>query len=251
MDDQEFKTYAIRLVAEAQKQGALLRLLGAVAFSMHCPTFGYFQAKADRHFTDLDFAAYYNHAGAIRKTFEKFGFIEDRETAVVFARSRLIYGDPKTLLHVDVFFDKLDFCHVIPWAGRLEVDRPTIPLAELVLEKMQIIQLNKKDVIDTIMLFREHHVNSGDEETINGERIAQMCAKDWGLWRTITMNLRKVVELGRTYDWLPEADRVVVEERIAQLLSAVDAQPKSTAWSLRNKVGDRVKWYKEVSEVQQ
>jgi hypothetical protein len=251
MEDREFKEFAIQLVDEAGRQGALLRLLGAVAFSMHCPTFGDFQEKADRHFTDLDFAAYYAHAGPIRKTFEKLGFIEDRETAVVYARSRLIFADPKTLLHVDVFFDKLDFCHPIPWAGRLEVDRPTIPLAELLLEKMQIVQLNKKDVVDTIMLVREHPMDAGDEGTINAERIAHMCARDWGLWRTITMNLRKVVELGRGYDWLPAEDRIVVEERIAGLLSTIDAEPKNTGWRLRSKVGDRVKWYNEVSEVQQ
>ena len=251
MEDKEFKTYAIKLVEEARKQGAILRLLGAVAFSMHCPTFGYLQEKAERHFTDLDFAAYYSHAGPIRDTLEKLGFLEDRETAVVYARSRLVFGDPQTMLHIDVFFDKLDFCHPIPWAGRLEVDYPTIPLAEMVLEKMQIVQLNKKDVIDTIMLVREHGIDAGDEETINAERIARLCSKDWGLWRTVTMNLRKVVELSRGYDWLSEADRIVVEERIAQLLSAIDQEPKSTAWNLRNKIGDRVKWYRDVSEVQQ
>jgi hypothetical protein len=251
MEDKEFKGYAMQIVEEAQKQGALLRLLGAVAFAVHCPQFGYFQEKAERHFTDLDFAAYYAHAGPIRKTLEKLGFSEDRETAVVYARSRLIYDSPKTGLHIDVFFDKLDFCHPIPWAGRLEVDRPTIPLAELLLEKMQIVQLNQKDVIDTIMLVREHPMEDGDEEMINSERIAHMCAKDWGLWRTITMNLRKVVEIGRSYGWLAEADRIVVEQRIAGLLSTIDAEPKGMAWNLRNTIGDRVKWYKDVSEVQQ
>ena len=251
MEDLEFKEFAARIVAESEKQGAMLRLLGAVAFNVHCPQFGYMQAKAERHFTDLDFAAYYSHNVAIRKTFEHLGFIEDRETAVVYARSRLVFGDPKTLLHVDIFFDKLDFCHPIPWTGRLEVDSPTIPLAELILEKMQIVQLNQKDVIDTIMLVREHHMDASDEETINAQRIAGMCAKDWGLWRTVTMNLRRVVEIGRGYQWLPEADRIVVEERIAGLLSTIDAEPKGFAWKARHKIGDRVKWYKDVSEIQQ
>jgi len=114
MDDKEFLFHAHDIVAEAQKQGAIIRLLGAVAFNIHCPAYGHFQQEAKRHFTDLDFAAYFSQHDAIRKAFTKLGFEEDREVAVVFARQRLIYNMPGTDLHVDIFFDKLDFCHPFP-----------------------------------------------------------------------------------------------------------------------------------------
>lgn len=251
MEDKEFLVYANELVTEAQKQGAVIRLLGAVAFHLHCPAYGNFQEQANRHFTDLDFAAYFNQNEAIRRIFTKLGYEEDREVAVVYARQRLIFDKPGTGLHVDIFFDKLDFCHPIPWAGRLEVDSPTIPLAELLLEKMQIVEINPKDIIDTVMLVREHSLDSSDKETINADRIAAMCAKDWGLWRTVTMNLRRVIDISAGYSWLQPEDRSVVVERITQLLAMIDKAPKNTAWNLRNKVGDRVKWYKEVHEVAQ
>lgn len=249
MDDSEFITYADNIVAETQKQGGIVRLLGAVAFNIHCPTYGHFQQEAQRHFTDLDFAAYFSHNAAIRRAFLKLGFEEDREVAVVFARQRLIYNMPGTELHVDIFFDKLDFCHSIPWAGRLEVDSPTIPLAELLLEKMQIVQINPKDIIDSVMLLREHQLNNSDRDTVNANRIAAMCARDWGLWRTVTMNLKKVGEISKGYTWLAESDRAVVLERIEQLLKLIEVEPKPTAWNIRNKIGDRLKWYKEVHEV--
>jgi hypothetical protein len=251
MDDKEFIVYANNIVAEAQKQGAIVRLLGAVAFNIHCPTYGYFQQEAERHFTDLDFAAYFNHHDAIRKAFLKLGFEEDREVAVVYARQRLIFNMPGTELHVDIFFDKLDFCHPIPWAGRLEVDSPTIPLAELLLEKMQIVQINPKDIIDTVMLLREHPLDNSDHDTINVKRIAGMCAKDWGLCRTVTMNLKKTGEISKGYTWLVDDDRAVVVARIEQLHKMIDAEPKPTAWKIRDKIGDRVKWYKDVQEVAQ
>ena len=251
MDDKEFLNYANEIVAEAQKQGAIIRLLGAVAFNIHCPKYGHFQTQANRHFTDLDFAAYFSQHDAIRKVFTKLKFEEDREVAVVFARQRLIYYKPGTELHVDIFFDKLYFCHPIPWAGRLEVDSPTIPLAELLLEKMQIVQINPKDVVDTIMLLREHPLNNQDGDTVNSNRIAAMCAKDWGLWRTVTMNLKKVGEISREYSWLAEDDRTVVLEKIDQLLKTIDNEPKPGSWNIRNKIGDRVKWYKDVHEVTQ
>jgi hypothetical protein len=250
MEDQEFIGYAYTIVDDAQKMGAYLRLLGAVAFNIHCPEFGYFQAQAKRHFTDLDFAAYFKHNDAIHKIFNRMGFEEDREVAVVNARHRLVFNHTNGL-HIDIFFDKLDFCHPIPWAGRLEVDSPTIPLAELLLEKMQIVQINQKDVIDSIMLLREHPLNNSDTGSINIERISAMCARDWGLWRTVTMNLRKTADLSAQYEWLPAADCAVVVERIDKLLEIINQAPKSSAWNLRSKLGDRVKWYKDVHEISQ
>lgn len=251
MEKQEFLDRAYRIVEEGQKRGATLRLLGAVAFHIRCPEYSHYQEKANRPFTDLDFAAYFKHHQVIRGLFQQMGFEEDREVAVVYARHRLVFNDPKSTLHLDVFFDKLDFCHPIPWAGRLEIDSLTIPLAELLLEKMQIVKLNEKDVIDTLMLVREHPVNEGDSGIINAGRIARMCAQDWGLWRTVTMNLRKVSELGNGYAWLPADDRAVIQERIDRLLAAIDREPKTSGWKARNLIGDRVQWYKDVSEVVQ
>jgi hypothetical protein len=251
MEQQEFLDYAYRIVEQGKQRGATLRLLGAVAFHIHCPEYQDFQARAGRFFTDLDFAAYFKHSQAIRSLFESMGFQEDREVAVVYARERLVFNDLNSTLHLDVFFDKLDFCHPIPWAGRLEVDSPTIPLAELLLEKMQIIKLNEKDVIDTLMLLREHPLGQDDSEKINAQRIARMTAQDWGLWRTVTMNLRKVADFGGNYAWLPQDDRDVITERVDQLLGTINGEPKNAAWKARNVVGDRVQWYKDVSEVSQ
>jgi hypothetical protein len=248
MEDKEFLQYANNLVNEGNKQGVLLRLLGSVAFFIHCTTYGYLQEKAHRNFTDLDFAAYYPHTKKIRNILESLGFEEDREVAVVYARTRLIYNHPRSGLHVDVFIDKLDFCHQIPWAGRLEVDNPTIPLAELLLEKMQIVKLNEKDVIDTIMLLREHPIGNNDNEIINADLISLMCSKDWGLWRTTTMNLKKVGDNLSGYAWLTPEDRDTVLSRINEIQKIIDSAPKTLKWNIRSKVGDTVKWYNDSSE---
>jgi hypothetical protein len=140
--------------------------------------------------------------------------------------------------------------YFIPFHGRrLEVDSPTI--CELLLEKMQIVQINPKDIIDTLMLLREHELGNSDIDTINAKRIASMCARDWGLWRTVTMNLKKVVEISAGYTWLAKDDRDVIVTKVEQLVKLINDEPKSTAWKARNKIGDRVKWYKEVHEVSQ
>jgi hypothetical protein len=141
--------------------------------------------------------------------------------------------------------DRLDFCHPIPWKNRLEVDSPTIPLAELVLEKMQIVKINEKDIIDTIMLLREHAVASDDDDHVNAARIAELCAAEWGLWRTSSMNLEKVRDYLPHFD-LTDDDRSIVAQRVAELLTAMNDYPKGAKWRLRARVGDKVKWYKAI-----
>lgn len=249
MEYEEFKQTALALVDEMQNHGATIRLLGAVAFSLHCPKYNSFHSQSNRFFTDLDFAGYFHESTIIRQLLEEKGFIEDRDVAVVYAHSRLIYNNPENMLHVDIFFDKLDFCHIIPWEGILDLDSPTIPLAELLLEKMQIVKINEKDIIDTLMLLREHPIGNNDHETINGTRISSMLSKDWGFWRTVTMNLQKVIRLGSEYSWLKREDFDIIQGRIIELQKIIDSTPKTPGWKIRSKIGDRLKWYKEVGEL--
>jgi hypothetical protein len=202
-----------------------------------------------RVYTDLDFAAYATEASDIKRLMTDLGYIENNQVALFSEGSRAIFDNPEIGLYVDIFFDKLDFCHEIHWEGRLEVDAPTIPLAEMLLEKMQIVRINEKDIIDTIMLLLEHPLGDNDSETINIVRVAELCAQDWGLWRTTTMNLEKVRTLAPTYDQLAEEQTSCVVSRVDQALSRIDAEPKPLAWRLRARVGDRVKWYKDVDEV--
>jgi len=239
-----------RVLKASDDAGILLRVIGSLAFQMHCPKYGYLQAALGRAYTDIDFAAYGRQSREIQALMAGLGYGENREVFIVSGSARAIFERPEAGLHIDVFYDKLDFCHVIQWADRLEVDHPSIPLAEMLLEKMQIVQINEKDVIDTIMLLLEHPLGSVDHETINIERIAGLCAADWGLWRTTTMNLGKVRQLAQGYSQLGAEQKEKVSSQVGQALTAIEQMPKSLAWRLRSRVGDRVKWYKEVDEVQ-
>jgi hypothetical protein len=227
----------------------MLRLLGSLAFQVHCPQYGFLQAKLGRAYTDIDFAGYGKQAKQISQLLGELGYSEDREIFVVTEGNRAIFENPANGLHVDVFYEKLDFCHVIRWNGRLEADWPTIPLAEMLLEKMQIVKINEKDLIDTIMLFLEHPLGDSDAETINIAQIARLCGVDWGLWRTTTMNLDKVRQIAGTYPQLSGEDKAAVSAQVDKALARLEAEPKSLAWKLRARVGDRIKWYKDVDEV--
>jgi hypothetical protein len=152
-------------------------------------------------------------------------------------------------VHIDVFLDKLEFCHTVLWKGRLEIDPETIPLAELLLQKMQIVEINEKDLIDTIMLLLEYPLGDADEGTINIGRVAAVCARDWGWWRTLTMNLEKVRQMAEHYEQLTDDETRRVRDQVSAALERIEAQPKSISWKLRAKVGDRKKWYRDVGEL--
>jgi hypothetical protein len=242
----KFQEEALRVVRLGEETGVHLRVIGALAFWHHCPHYGYLQEKLGRVYTDIDFAGYARQNDQIRKFFVSIGYDEDLEINAFHAEGgRLIFNNPTNHIHVDVFMDKLDFCHPIPWKGRLEVDSPTIPLAELLLEKMQIVKINEKDIIDTIMLLLEHEICGDDEDHINAARIATLCAGEWGLWRTTSMNLEKVRDYLPHLD-LDEAQREIVVKRVAEIKSAMDDHPKGTKWKLRARIGDKVKWYNEI-----
>jgi hypothetical protein len=244
-----FESELKRILAASDEAGLSLRVIGSLAFQMHCPKFGYLQAAMGRAYTDIDFAAYKKHSKEIKALMAGLGYVEDREVSIVSEGDRSIFNNQESALHVDVFFDKLDFSHLISWNGRLESDNPTIPLAELLLEKMQIVKINEKDVIDTIMLLLEHPLGDTDHEVINLSKVAELCAKDWGLWRTTTMNLDKVSQLAQGYEQLSADQKTHVSTQVAAILDRMEAEPKSMAWRLRSRVGDRVKWYKDVDEV--
>jgi len=246
---ERFENEVQRIVQAGNASGVTLRLLGSLAFQIHCPGYGYLQEKMGRAYTDIDFAGYARENKQVRALMDQLGYTENREVFVVSEGSRAIFDNGAAGMHVDVFYEKLDFCHPIPWAGRLEVDSPTIPLAEMVLEKMQIVKINEKDVIDTIMLLLEHELGDGDQETINMVRIAQMCGDDWGLWRTVTMNLDKVKVLAQGYTTLEDGDKTRIARQVNDALARIEAAPKTMGWRLRARVGDRVKWYKDVDEV--
>jgi hypothetical protein len=243
------RTRILDALSQPENKHMILRLIGALAFRTHCPQYGYIQDSLGRVFTDIDFASYRIYFKDIVRLLSELGYQDDKMVTRLFGEYRLLFHDPVYGRHIDIFFEKLDFSHVLPLKGRLEAETLTLPLAELLLEKMQIAQINEKDLIDTIMLLREHPIGNTDAETINSKIIVGLCADDWGFWRTVTGNLKLTDSYLDEYPQLTAEDRQVVRQRIAELLALIDASPKSSKWKLRSRIGERVKWYKDVEEL--
>jgi hypothetical protein len=238
-----------RVVDAAAERGITIRVLGSIGVALHCHDAASMIPRFDRTYADIDFAAYRRDAKAIAAILVDLGYRDDREVYISSEGSRSIFDDPVRRFHLDVFYDKLEFCHVIPLTGRLDVDRPTIPIAELLLSKLQIVEINEKDIVDIVLLLLDHPLGSGDEDTIDVDRIARLCAGEWGLWRTLTQNLEKVQALAETYPQLDAAQRTRVIDSATGLKVRIDAEPKPMAWRMRDRVGDRRQWWTDVEEV--
>lgn len=240
---------AATIVNEANNRGILLRIMGAIAFRIHCPTHLSLFGSLKRELSDLDFATYKIHKPKIEEMFQDLGFELRRAYLYQYMQNRQIYDPKKNGVVADVFYDELSMCHTVDFRNRLELDSPTIPLTELLLEKMQIVKLTEKDVVDTLVLLAEHEIGEYDKETINVSYIADLLARDWGFYYTVTTNLKRVSSLGRNYvseRGLADSDLARIVSRIDRILTHVEETPKSTKWKMRAKVGPAKKWYREV-----
>jgi hypothetical protein len=142
-------------------------------------------------------------------------------------------------------------CHVVNFRNRLHLDSPTITLADLSLEKFQIVKINEKDIRDMLMLFASHPVGDSEQETINGKYIADIMSKDWGFYYTTTMNLDKIRKgLERYKDLFTPQDNQNILQRITTLEQMIERAPKSLKWKARAAIGPRVQWYNDVEEVE-
>ena len=249
-----FLNEARALVEKASSQRIVLRILGALAVRIHTPDFVSLHQSLGRlggetEFTDIDVMGYGNGSDKLEPFFKSCGFNPDprvRRTPAIWAY-RQMYIEPKGQFHVDVFFDALEMSHTIDFRKRLEIDYPTISLADLFLEKMQIHHINEKDIKDTIVLIRGHSFVDGDKDTINQEYIAKLLSDDWGFTHTVTMNLNKTKSLMEGYN-IPQADKDDVVEKIDGLIARIETEPKSTRFKLRARVGEKKKWYNDVDE---
>jgi hypothetical protein len=236
-----------RLLDVAGQTGSAFSLLGGVAIRLHATDV---PAPLDREYKDLDFAVPKGGGGDASKLLRDAGYEPEVAFNAMNGKERMLFHDLQHGRQVDVFVGAFRMCHEIPFSGRIKPGDRTVPLAELLLTKLQIIELNEKDVRDTVLLFYGHEIADHDDDAVNGDRIATLCASDWGLWRTITANVARCRDHLSDYA-LPDTDRERVSARLTEVLDRIEAEPKSRGWKLRAKIGERKRWYELPEEVEQ
>jgi hypothetical protein len=201
-----------------------------------------------RPYRDIDVATPKRHGAEVAGLLSSIGYAADRQFNAVHGARRLLFYDEQNARQLDVFVGTFEMCHVVPITERIEVDAETIPLAELLLTKLQVVELNEKDLRDLIAILLHRPVGQGDDGEVNGAVVSRLLASDWGLWRTTQINLDRA-SVGVDHYALDPAERTRVRQRCAELWMRIEAEPKSRAWRIRNRIGDRKAWYQEPDEV--
>ncbi len=245
--ERELLNKSIEVISKAKEAGIPLRLLGGLAVAYLAPN-GRSIGEFSRESNDIDLFSLSQYAGKLRDFLRRNGIASDNRFNALYGakRQQYFYGDAK----VDLLLDEFRMCHYIPLKNRLSMTSITIPPSDLLLTKLQIYEINEKDIKDVLALMHDLKMGNADTHTsIDAGYIADLLSKDWGLYRTVTMNLEKANEYLESTGLEPKKKRRVSDE-IEYLKNAIELKPKSISWKLRARVGEKVRWYELPEEVE-
>jgi hypothetical protein len=233
---------AVGICDAAAAERVTVRLAGGLAIQYLTPEFP--PRGGDRQ--DLDLATLSGDRRPLTSFLAEHGYVGDKNFNALYGHKQLYFQSAETGRALDVLVDRLHMCHTVEFKDRLRRMPVTLDLSDLLLTKLQIVELNEKDAQDVLYLCSAYPVREGDEPgTIGLGRIRPIIGNDWGWWRTVTMNLDRITALasGDGRGLVPAGGKHDPVEQLGVLREAAEAAPKSLRWKARAKVGDRVRWY--------
>lgn len=236
---------ARRLVDAARERGLTARVLGGVAVRMQSPSNPL--PLLTRRLKDIDLVTTRQHGRSVGELLTELGYVGDEMFNVLHGSRRQLHYDQQNARQLDVFVGEFSMCHELPLAERLDRHAYTVPLAELMLTKLQIVELNERDERDIFTLCYYHDISERLGSGIEADVIAELCANDWGLWRTCRATIERCVNDLSAYELAPTVVSVI-EARLSAIWERIEAAPKTRKWKRRSRLGERVRWYQEPEE---
>ncbi len=236
---------ARRIVALAEGRGLTVRLIGGTAVAHHCH--GEQPAALRRTCADIDVVVRRADQRKLRSLLESSGYMPDEGFNAVHGARRLLYYDRPNNRQFDVFVGEFRMCHQLDLDDRLTLDPVTLAPADLLLTKLQVVEVNAKDLTDAASLLLWHEIDderSGDVMAI--DRLIEVTSRDWGWFITFTGNLAKIDQASQE---LPVAEATLVSTRATLIGQALAQAPKSVRWRARARIGRHVPWYELPEEV--
>jgi hypothetical protein len=244
---------ASTLVADAAGRGITVRIVGSAGIRLHCADASAAMDLVDRRAKDLDLVVRAKDRSRLRDLLEARGYVVDRDVLVAMEGTRFAFSHPESGVDVDVFVDKLEFCHTIELGSRWERHPTTLPVEDLLLQKLQVHEPTVTDVLDAAAVLASHDVGDGAHaEEIDASYLAGLLARDWGFHRDATANLERVratvAATGSAELRLPAESSERARRGAAVLAEAIEEAPKSRGWRMRARIGERMQWWEDVSD---
>ncbi|MGO9646308.1 MAG: hypothetical protein ACLPY5_16365 [Candidatus Bathyarchaeia archaeon] len=232
---------AERILDRADKQRLTLRLFGGLAIRFHCPSATH--RSLERKYADIDFMGLSKQLSGVKSLFPELGYTPREIFNAISGGRRLIFNDVDHGRRVDIFMDIFQMCHKFEMKNRLALDKQTISLADLLATKLQVVRITEREYRDIIALIHDHEIGDSDApEIINAGYLALLCGKDWGIYKTFSINITNILNALDQFD-LDTKYQDVVRSRLVELKSIFEATSKSTIWKARAKIGERKQWY--------
>ncbi len=226
---------AEQIIEAGEKSGIRLRLLGGLAFKRLCPSAN--SGGLYRENKDIDLVGRREDAKRIMKTMESLGYKPRDVFNKLNMGQRFIYYDMGNKRRVDIFLDEFVMCHKFNFKERLLPGEYTLPLTDLVMTKLQVVEMTEKEYRDLTAAFWDHDVAG---RGIDARQIAEACAKDWGLYTTFSKSLISLRNWGKSHR---VQDEEKVASRINKVLAQMESEPKSLGWRVRARIGEKARWY--------
>lgn len=233
----ELLTAAQDIIGAAASAGATVRLLGGIAVYQIAPSAR--SGPLARPYHDYDVVVPSRQRAAAARVFRDAGYSEDPHFNALHGAQRMIFAAPRGFV-VDVLVGAFQMCHKLDLGRDLPSDGLTIHPADLLLTKLQIVQFEEKDKLDSAALLLDLPVD-GSPSGIDAGRFVAPLAGDWGFYHTVERNLPQVAEFAR--DRLGSGQAGAVAAGVDKLRQAMEAAPKSVRWKMRARVGEKVTWY--------
>ena len=228
-----------RVLEEAKRRNLTLKLIGGMAIYDRCESAK--KPELARKYVDIDVMGHSKQSRSLREMFTELGYSPRTRFNAMQGDRRLVFNDADHNRRVDIFLDIFEMCHRFDMKERLDLDGSTVPPADMLLTKLQIVEINEKDLKDLTCILLDHEIGETDTRQINGPYIAGLCANDWGIYRTITGNLDRLSSFVPAV--LNDAEGDMVGSRIKELKTMIEDSPKSLKWRIRARVGERAVWY--------
>lgn len=236
---------ATMLARQSADAGVPVKLLGGLAVRVLCPEF----PPRRRTGQDMDFACRSQDRRKVLSVLEELGCEGDRRFNALNGDRQMYLTSPEGR-PIDVIVDRLVMCHTLDFRPTFDRRPLTLDVVDVLLSKLQIVEINEKDVRDACQLMARFEVLDGPGDGIDGQRFDKVLGGDWGWWRTVTKNLEKIVGLlGETPELAPPGALRDPAATARALLERAEAAPKSAKWKMRAKLGERARWYELPEEV--
>jgi hypothetical protein len=240
---------ALELVEQANQQGIGARVIGSIGIHLHCEAAAMAMSRAGRTGKDIDLVVAGRDRNRLRDLLESNGYEIDRDLLVAMEGSRYSFAHPETGVGLDVFFDRMEFCHTIDLSRRLEAHTHTASIEDLLLSKLQVHEMTANDLSDAITILATHGVGAGGgAEEIDARYVAGLLGKDWGFHHTVGLNLAALEGALAPAAGLREERVERAADGIAVLRTAIDDEKKSRGWRMRARVGERMQWWEDVDD---